>query len=92
MNRKQLTILIVAGVVICGLGLYFYKSHNQSWEAAGQSLTAKSQNSGTWDKFVDVEVGRLEIKAAGEVEVKLRPQDAKAWKPMNLRGLRLVKE
>ena len=41
MNRKQLTILIVAGVVICGLGLYFYKSNNQSWEASGQNLGQK---------------------------------------------------
>lgn len=41
MNRKQLTILMVAGVVICGLGLYFYKSNNQSWEDSGQKLGQK---------------------------------------------------
>ena len=65
MNRKQLTILIVAGVVICGLGLYFYKSNNQSWEASGQKLGQK-----VIKDFPMNEVERITVKQAqGELNL-----------------------
>src|ERR1043166_117844 len=38
MNRKQLIILIVVGVVVGGLGLYSYMARQNSWEDASQKL------------------------------------------------------
>ena len=32
MNRKQVILLIVAGVVIGGLGFYFNQNRTKSWE------------------------------------------------------------
>src|SRR5436190_11764703 len=41
MNRKQLILLIVVGVVVGGFGLYSYKERNQSWEESSQKLGQK---------------------------------------------------
>ena len=36
MNRKQLTLLIIAGAILGGLGYYLYQNNNQSWEGSDQ--------------------------------------------------------
>ncbi len=36
MNRKQLTLLIIAGAIIGGLGYYFYQNNNNAWEGGDQ--------------------------------------------------------
>ena len=41
MNRKQLILLIVVGVVVGGLGWYTYKARNTSWEESSQKLGQK---------------------------------------------------
>lgn len=41
MNRKQLILLIVVGVVVGGFGLYSYKARNSSWEDSTQKLGQK---------------------------------------------------
>jgi hypothetical protein len=41
MNRKQLILLIVVGVVVGGFGLYSYRARNTSWEESGQKLGQK---------------------------------------------------
>jgi len=41
MNRKQLILLIVVGVVVGGFGLYSYKARNSSWEDSSQKLGQK---------------------------------------------------
>ena len=59
-------------------------------EAAGQSLSGAVAVTGAWDKFQAADVGTLEIKEPGVVEVKVRPKDAASWKAINLRGLKLT--
>lgn len=56
-------------------------------EAAGQALEGKAVQTGSWETFKPVELGVLEIKQAGEVEVKVRPRDAQSWKSINLRSI-----
>jgi len=41
MNRKQLILLIVVGVVVGGFGLYSYKARNSSWEDSSAKLGQK---------------------------------------------------
>src|SRR5438093_13672830 len=41
MNRKQLILLIVVGVVVGGFGLYSYKARNSSWEDSSQKFGQK---------------------------------------------------
>ncbi len=59
MNRKQVILLIVAGVVVCGFGLYSYKARNSSWEDATQKLGQK-----VIKNFPVNEVERIVIKQA----------------------------
>jgi len=60
-------------------------------EVAGQSLPGKARQTDGWDKFVGLNIGMIEIKQGGKQEVKVRPQDATTWQPMNLRSIRLTK-
>ncbi len=41
MNRKQLTLLIVAVAIVGGLGLYLYNRQSESWEGSDQRLGQK---------------------------------------------------
>src|SRR5580765_8206078 len=41
MNRKQLTLLIVIGVVVGALGLYSYKNKTNSWKESEAKLGEK---------------------------------------------------
>ena len=58
-------------------------------EAVGQQLTGKVPKTGSHDDYVTAALGKLEIKQAGQCVIKVRPRDAKAWKPVNLRSLSL---
>jgi alpha-L-fucosidase len=60
-------------------------------EIAGQKLAAKSGNTGSWDKFETVKVGRVEVSQTGEQTIAVRPREAATWKAMNLRRLKLAK-
>jgi alpha-L-fucosidase len=60
-------------------------------EIAGQSLPGKAPQTAGWDKFVSIDLGVIEIKQAGHQQVKLRPQAAATWQPMNLRSVRFTK-
>src|SRR5258708_34929996 len=57
MNRKQLILLIVVGVVVGGFGLYALKTRTSSWEDASQKLGQKVIKS-----FPINEVERIAIK------------------------------
>src|SRR2546421_1575328 len=57
MNRKQLILLIVVGVIVGGFGLYSYKARNSSWEDASQKLGKK-----VIKNFPINEVERIAIK------------------------------
>ncbi len=56
-------------------------------EAAGQQITAKVTSTGSWDNFVNVEVGRMDIKQPGDFVIIVRPRNATTWMPINLRSI-----
>jgi alpha-L-fucosidase len=58
-------------------------------EVAGQKLTGKASQTGAWDQFKDVSLGRIEIKQAGEQTLSIRPKDPATWRAMNLRAVKL---
>jgi alpha-L-fucosidase len=58
-------------------------------EAGGESLTCKLDATGGWEDFRVVDIGKVNIKNAGNVVVTLRPRDASSWKPINVRGAQL---
>jgi len=59
-------------------------------EAAGRQLSAKAPQTSGWNKYQNVQLGRLEIKEAGTQEVKVRAKDAAHWKAINLRAIVLT--
>jgi alpha-L-fucosidase len=60
-------------------------------EAPGQELVGKAARTDSWDSFRPLSFGKLEVKQAGDCVIKLRPRDAKTWKPINLRSVKLTK-
>ena len=59
-------------------------------EVGGESITAAAPATGGWDKFESHDLGEIEIKQPGPLEVKVRAQDAATWKAVNLNSVRLV--
>jgi len=60
-------------------------------EIAGAKLTGSVPVTGDWEKFVDVELGEINLSAGAKVSVSVKPMSVKSWKPMNLRWVKLVK-
>ena len=56
------------------------------------SLAAKVPSTGSWSEFKVIEVGRLELKQAGVVQVAVRAREPGAWKAVNLRYVKLTPE
>jgi len=63
-------------------GCYLLRSNIADWMAE-QTLG--------WDQFKEINIGQLEVKQAGEQDVKVRPQDPQNWQPMNLRFVKLTR-
>ena len=61
-------------------------------EIGDRKAEGKVAATGGWDKFATVEMGTIEVKKAGDQQVKVRPRDPAAWKPVNLRWVRLTKD
>jgi hypothetical protein len=59
-------------------------------DAGGETLAAKVPVTGGWDQFQTIEPGQIQIKQAGNAQVKIRARDASTWKAINLNSLRLV--
>lgn len=57
-------------------------------ELSGQQLTAGSPNTGSWDRYQDIDLGQIEIKQPGEQVIKVRPRESAAWKAINLSSIR----
>jgi len=53
-------------------------------EIGDRKAEGKVAATGGWDKFATVEMGTIEVKKAGDQQVKVRPLDPKTWKPVNL--------
>jgi alpha-L-fucosidase len=58
-------------------------------EVAGQRLVGKVTQTGGWDAFRPLDLGRIEVKEAGDQAVSVRPRDAAAWKAINLASVTL---
>jgi alpha-L-fucosidase len=58
-------------------------------EVAGQKLAGKPTQTGAWDKFAVVDFGQVELKAAGQQTLSLKPRDEASWKAVNLRWVKL---
>ena len=56
-------------------------------EIAGRQIAGKSPNTGGWDSFKSIELGRIEIEEPGELMVTIRPRDASVWKAINLQRI-----
>ncbi len=56
-------------------------------EVAGQRLDGLAPDTGGWNKFQPLDLGRVEIKQPGEYTITARPRDAAAWKAINLRSV-----
>jgi hypothetical protein len=63
-----------------------------SVDAGQQSVTGQCPKTGDWGAFRLAEFGQLQITAAGEQLIKLRPKDSSTWKPINLRFIRLTRQ
>src|SRR5438552_2751402 len=59
MNRKQLILIIIVGVVVGGLGLYSLKTKNSSWDTSSEKLGQK-----VIQNFPMNEVERIAIKTS----------------------------
>jgi hypothetical protein len=54
-----------------------------------EKVTGKVIDTGAWDRFEYVKLGKLKIPAAGEYEISIVPHPKDNQAVMNLRGLRL---
>ncbi len=59
-------------------------------EAGGETLAAKVPVTGGWDQFQTVAPGRIQIKQAGNVVVKVRANESAPWQAINLNSLSLT--
>lgn len=59
-------------------------------ESNSQALIGKTPNSGNWEKFIPVELGKIKIDQPGSVVVKVRSKNAETWRALNLRSLILT--
>jgi alpha-L-fucosidase len=61
-------------------------------EIEGRKLTGKVPRTGSWAEFKVLDLGRIEVAAAGERPVKAGAPDPKTWKAINLRWVKLTRE
>jgi alpha-L-fucosidase len=59
-------------------------------EIAGQKLNCKAALTGGWEDFKTVELGKVEIKEAGNQTLSVKPVPEK-WHAINLRNIKLLK-
>ncbi|HEV2970304.1 MAG TPA: alpha-L-fucosidase [Pirellulales bacterium] len=56
---------------------------------AGQRVSGKAPATGSHDKFSDVDLGSVEVPAAGDGSVELRAHDPAKWRAINVRAISL---
>lgn len=59
-------------------------------EGGGGRLAARMPAGRDWDDFKTVSLGRVELTQAGKVSLKAGPRDPAAWRPINLRWIKLT--
>jgi hypothetical protein len=60
-------------------------------EVGGQKLEGKAPQTGAWDRYQNVSLGKVTLEQAGRVTMTIRPRDAAHWKPINLASIQLDK-
>jgi len=61
-------------------------------QIGGQSLAGHAPKTGNWAQFREVDLGTLEIKAAGKTQIEVHSKDVASWHPINLRAITLSPE
>lgn len=82
-NRKQ-RFRVVAEIAT------IYDAAEIAIDIAGQTLRAKAPSTGAWEKFTEVEFGTVDVQQGDNQSVTLRPAEPAAWKPVNVRNVRLL--
>ncbi len=59
-------------------------------EGAGGKLVARMPAGRDWDDFKTVTLGRVDLTQAGRQNFKAAPRDPAAWRPINLRWIKLT--
>jgi alpha-L-fucosidase len=59
-------------------------------EIGGVTLTGIVPQTASHEDYTTMDFGTLEVKQTGVQEIKIRPGDPAAWRPINLRSVRLV--
>jgi alpha-L-fucosidase len=60
-------------------------------EVAGQKLEGKAPNTGAWETYQNLVLGKVAFKEAGKVALTIRLRDAAHWKAIDLASIRLDK-
>ena len=58
-------------------------------EVGGQTAAGIAAKTSGWDDFVSVSLGSVTVQSAGQLQVRVRPQTAARWQPINLRTITL---
>ncbi len=56
----------------------------------GKTVTVEAPATGSYEKFVPVQLGTFEIRSLGKVSVQVRPVAA-GWQPINLRAIKMAR-
>jgi alpha-L-fucosidase len=59
-------------------------------EAGGVQISAQAPVTGGWDKFQTIDLGQIQIKQPGNLEVKVHSKDTASWKAINLNSVQLT--
>jgi hypothetical protein len=59
-------------------------------EAGGETFSVQAPQTGGWDAFQTIDIGRFQILQPGELMVKVRAKDKAAWKPISLNSVKLT--
>ncbi len=60
-------------------------------ESGDQKITSSFPGTGGWDKFKEIELGEISLAHPGDRPITLRAAPNRAWKPINLRWIKLTK-
>jgi alpha-L-fucosidase len=59
-------------------------------EVGGEIFSAQAPQTGSWDTFQTIDIGRFQIMQPGELVVKVRAKDQATWKAINLNSIKLI--
>jgi alpha-L-fucosidase len=59
-------------------------------EAGNETFNVQAPQTGSWDTFQTIDIGRFQIIQPGELVVKVRAKDKATWKALNLNSVKLT--